>query len=340
VITAKIIAHSKCALTGKEIVTWELVYPRLIHSELMTHRLFSRNAASSRAIPVNKLLDMIRENPARPTRFGANQPGMQDKGVDHDALVWIEVTKSDGVVEMIPHTHDQAWDCASYDAIEWAAAFSKAGYHKQVCNRLTEPYQWMKTVLTATETDNWFWLRDHSEADPTIHELAIKMWDSLDNSTPVVLKAGDWHMPYYGEGFWKDSGYMGQNMEAIFNKRDSTSTLKNALIISSSCCAQVSYRVLDDTLEKAQYVYDRLIDSEPVHASPFEHQATPMKPEYVGNMNPSVNLSVFPRSWEQGVTHVGRNGAFWSGNFNGWIQHRQLIPNNACWEYTKRDKEL
>ena len=84
-ITAKIIAHS-VSPQGKEIITFELEYPRIIHSELMTHRLFSRNAASSRAIPVKTLIEMVRQDPAMPVRFGANQPGMQDKGLEHDGI--------------------------------------------------------------------------------------------------------------------------------------------------------------------------------------------------------------------------------------------------------------
>ena len=129
---------------------------------------------------------------------------------------------------------------------------------------------------------------------------------------------------------------MNDQMEALFNKCDHFSTLKNALAISSSCCAQVSYRKLDDRLEKAEEVYARLIESEPVHASPFEHQATPMGESgefWDKDGDYSVNLQCDPDTWEDGITAVDRNGNFWSGNFKGWIQHRQLIKNNACWDY-------
>ena len=332
-IDAKIVAHSKSSVTGKEIITWELVYPRFIHSEFLTHRLFSRNAASSRAIPVAKMLEMVREHPAMPVRFGANQAGMQDKGVDHTALVYIEELYNTALANGMDEDRaklfasinsSSAWRFAANKVAGIAEAFSNAGYHKQVANRLIEPFQWMKTVMTATEDDNWFWLRDHNDADPTIHALASVMWEAKQNSVPVTLTPNDWHMPYFngscGSGCWvKDA---------------ETDSLEDALAISSSCCAQVSYRKLDDSLEKAKDIFAKLIESKPCHASPTEHQATPMKPHDVG-----INWSCSVGTWEEGITHSDRQGKLWSGNFKGWIQHRQLIPDNVCNNYVPSTKE-
>ena len=316
-ITAKIIAHS-ITEDGKEIITWELEYPRFIHAEFMTHRLFSRNAASSRAIPVSAMIDQVKNNPAMPIHWGKNQAGMQAK----EELPAVLIASSKFL-----------WKRSAKFVAKVVEGLQKIGLHKQASNRLLEPYQMMKTVMTTTEDDNWFWLRNHTDAQPEIHALASVMLKEKRDSHPVVLRQGDWHVPYYGKGYWRDSGYVNSQMEALFNKRDRLSTLKNALAISSSCCAQVSYRKLDDRLEKAEEVYARLIESEPVHASPFEHQATPIAQTKIGNMCPSVNVSSMSSTWENGITHVDRNGNFWSGNFKGWIQHRQLIKNNACWDY-------
>lgn len=335
-IEAKIIAHSKSSVTGKEIITWELTYPRFIHSEFMTHRVFSRNAASSRAIPVAKMLEMVRLTPAMPVRFGANQAGMQDKGTGHDAFILMECEPDfDGNIEFIELTAEQWWEMAAHSAASYAEAFSDAGYHKQVANRLIEPFQWMKTVMTATEDDNWFWLRDHNDADPTIHALASVMWEAKQTSEPVILEPGEWHLPYVTarRQHWRVEGDFGPMMYWDF-RSGTELTLEQALAISSSCCAQVSYRKLDDTLEKAQTVYERLVGSEPVHASPFEHQATPMKPHDVG-----INWSCSVGTWEEGITHSDRQGKLWSGNFCGYIQHRQLIPNNVCNNYVPSTKE-
>lgn len=309
-ITAKIIAHS-IAPNGQMIVTWELEYQRFIHGEFMTHRLFSRNAASSRAIPVATIIDQVRNNPAMPIHWGVNQPGMQASNVLSDAL-----TASAKFL----------WKKAASFAADIAEGLNKIGLHKQATNRILEPFQTMKTVMTATCMDNFFWLRNHPDAQPEIRELARLMWEALQASTPIALQPGWWHTPYTEYGYWNP--YM--------EKADPEKTLANALAISSSCCAQVSYRKLDDTLEKAQMVYKRLVGSEPVHASPFEHQASPMAPylyQHGFAYDFEVNSPALPETWEEGITHADRKGNLWSGNFIGWVQHRQLIPNNVCKEY-------
>jgi hypothetical protein len=309
-ISAKILAYSRDH-KGRYIVSWELEYPRFIHGEFMTHRLFSRNAASSRAIPVKSMIAAVLADPAKPIHWGKNQPGMQaDEELD-------ELTKL-GVM--------QDWENASKHAAFYADSMDNKGAHKQIVNRLLEPFQTMKTVMTATCLDNFFWLRNHKDAQPEIRELARLMWEALQGQEPRLLHPGWWHVPYFHDGYW--CPFMMDE-----DCYDDPHTLKEALAISSSCCAQVSYRRLDDTLEKAQMIFQRLVDSKPVHASPFEHQATPMLDPQVGNMCPSVNLSGFPYSWEKGITHVDRNGEFWSGNFIGFIQHRQLLDDHTCWDY-------
>lgn len=296
-IRAEIVAHSKSSVNGKEIVTFSLEYPRFIHSELMTHRLFSRNAASSRAIPVAKMIEQVRNDPATPVHWGKNQSGMQAKE---------EVTNK---INSLGH-----WIDAASSAAYYADKLKHHGLHKQIVNRILEPFQWMKTVLTATELDNFFWLRKHPDAQPEIKLLAEKMWEALKESDPVTIEAGDWHTPYFGAGYWvKDCGI----------------PLEDALAISSSCCAQVSYRLLDDSLEKARDIYAKLVESKPVHASPFEHQATPM--EYTTASDGCWWIE--SESGMVGVTHADRNGQLWSGNFKSWIQHRQRIPENVCWNF-------
>lgn len=284
-ITAKIIAYSQ-APSGQLIVTFELEYPRFIHGELMTHRLFSRNAASSRAIPVAAIIEQVRNNPAMPIHWGANQAGMQAK---------------QELGTFRKKAAKKLWRIAAKAACKVAEAMTRVGLHKQVANRILEPFQTMKTVVTATCYENWFWLRDHADAQPEIRALAVAMLNELDSQDPARLGYKDWHMPYFGEGYWLEGCGI---------------PLADALAISSSCCAQVSFRKLDDTLEKARMIYARLVESEPVHASPFEHQAKPM-----------LRGADFRN---KGITHKDRAGHFWSGNFVGWIQHRQLIQNNVA----------
>lgn len=309
-ISAKILAYSKDH-KGRSIVSWELEYPRFIHGEFMTHRLFSRNAASSRAIPVQSMIQAIKDSPATPIHWGRNQSGMQAK----EELTGVELA----VVK-------DYWIQAADHATEIAGYMNYAGAHKQIVNRILEPFQTMKTVMTATCLDNFFWLRNHEDAQPEIKELARLMWEALNGATPVHLRSGWWHTPYFRDGYWKPV----RNDSEFGLIDDDDNTLQDALAISSSCCAQVSYRKLDDTLEKALIIYQRLVESKPVHASPFEHQATPMQEH---DPDDWVNYEGDATSWEKGVTHADRSGNLWSGNFIGFIQHRQLLDDHTCWEY-------
>lgn len=276
-ITAEIIQDS-ISPYGKRITTFSLEYPRFIHSELMTHRVFSRNAASSRAIPIGKMMDQVISDPAMPVSWGMNQAGMQ-AGEEHNS----------------PESCMWAWRQAASSAVKSATMLDKMGLHKQIVNRVLEPFQRMKTIVTSTEMDNFFALRCHPDAQPEIQVLAKAMYTAMAQSKPMELKVGEWHVPYVGR--YRCPEY--DNLIYFLDNDDQTDlTLDEALMVSSSCCAQVSYRVLDDTLEKAKMIYDKLVNSKPMHASPFEHQAKPS------------------------------NGFQTKSNFKGFIQNRYYIENS------------
>ena len=301
-ITARILADS-VAPNGVRMTTMEIEYPRFILAELNTHRMLSKNSASSRAIPVKTMHEHMRLNPAQPVHWGKNQPGMQAKE---------ELTDNDlADVQFM-------WQRAQQDAMHWAHQMSeRAGLHKQVANRITEPWMLMKTVISGTEWANFFWLRAHADAQPEIHELAVKMWDAHNASSPQLLHPGEWHLPYV------KSHRLSSGELIYLDASDMPITAEQARIISASCCAQVSYRKSDDSYEKAEKIFKQLIESQPCHASPVEHQATPMN---LSSMRRSE-----PETWEAGVTHHSANDDLWSGNLRGWIQFRKLIAGEAQW---------
>lgn len=295
-IVARCVARSSSAYCDKIITTMELEYPRLVHSEMMTHRVFSRNAASSRAIPVKKVIEQVRTNPATPVHWGANQAGMQ---ADNEL-----VGSRKAEVE-------EEWLAAANSAADHAEYMLERGAHKQVINRILEPYQFIKVVVTATEWNNFFALRDHKDADPTIRELAKCMCSAMDCVEPELLGGGEWHTPYV-EHKRDEEGVL------EYWTRGIQLDLNNALKVSGSCSAQVSYRLLDTSLEKAKNIYDKLVNSWPVHASPLEHCAEPMTDPDQEDVSDLT----------YGVTHVDKEGRGWSGNFCGWIQGRQTIDGN------------
>jgi len=275
--TVKVLAHSQHPQTGTILITYELEYSRFIHSELLTHRVFSKNSASSRAIPIARMIEQVKTNPAIPVHWGKNQEGMAARQV-------LDIDSQNRCAAL--------WLNARDSAVQYVEALSSLGLHKQTANRILEPWFRMKIVLTTTEQSNWFELRDHEDAQPDIQDLAQTMHTAFKASTPKVLKIGEWHLPYVEQN--SSGNWISDEGKEI--------SLEDARKISCSCCAQVSYRRNDTSMEKADKVYDRLIGATPKHFSPFEHQATPILLE-----NDSVDK--------------------WSGNFRNFTQYRKLLEN-------------
>lgn len=319
-ITATIIADSVSAPTGQRITTFELEYPRFIHAELMTHRQFSRNSASSRAIPIDKMIELVQTNTAEPIHWGRNQSGMQAGG---------EIVNVPSAI--------QVWTDARNDAIKHAKNLQELGLHKQIVNRVLEPFQIMKVIVTATSFDNFFNLRCHPDAQPEIRHLAELMLKAMQESTPETLSAGEWHTPYVHHERDDDDTlvYFVYETDTTGTESDNYQykhylTLEDALKVSCSCAAQVSYRKNDTSIAKAISIYDKLVNSNPVHASAFEHCATPID----GSIDEELDTDV-------GITHFSAlDGVFtaYSGNFANWVQYRQLIPNHDCKKFKGVEK--
>lgn len=258
-IEAKIIADS-VSPTNARLTTFQLVYPRMVHAELMTHRVFSRNASSSRAIPVKKIIQQVIDNPAMPVYWGKNQKGMQARQ------------------ELTPEEIEQAkeiWLRGRDKAVEQARQLVDLGVHKQIANRILEPWHHIHVVVTATDFDNFFSLRCHPDAQPEIKVLAEQMRDLFFESEPVELALGMWHLPYVSS-------------QPMYLPTGDKSLLK----ASTARCARVSYMTHDNkepTLEKDVGLHDQLLRD--VHMSPFEHPATP-------NVDPNAYSGNF-KGWIQ-----------------------------------------
>lgn len=327
-IVAKIVVDS-ISESGKRITTFELEYPRYIHCELLTHRMLSKNCSSSRAIPIEKMLGYIENNMAVPVYLGRNKSGMQ--AVE-------EIEDKDKALSV--------WRDSFYQVEDSVNKLLDLKVHKQIANRLTEPYQMMKVVVTATEWDNFFNLRIDKNAQPELVLLADKMFNAMQGSTPKTLKAGQWHLPYVEI---ENDGYSNSHEYFIYDEDKSNSEtngymyktpllLEDAIKISVASCAAVSYRTENMTLAKADKIFDMLINAETLHSSPFEHVAMPMRlPEMK-----YIAMEKFVSGWDDGVTHMRRDGNMCSGNFTGWIQYRHLLNNNTCnnFDYNNRMKSF
>lgn len=256
-IKVEIICDS-IASSGVRLTTFVLTYPRFIHAELMTHRVFSRNASSSRAIPVKKSIQMVMDDPVIPLAFTKNQKGMQGGEV-------LDVEAHEAAVK--------AWLEGRDRAVEVANKLADLEVHKQYANRVLEPYAHITVVLTATDFDNWFALRCHPMAQPEICVLATLMWEAYSLATPDDLEDGEWHLPFINESVMEDTCAVATISGITW---DSESLRGTILKRSVARCARVSYLNHDGTqssLAQDIELYGRLLGSAPLHASPAEHQA-------------------------------------------------------------------
>jgi hypothetical protein len=300
-IIARVIADS-VTTNGKRMTTFECEAPRIILAEINTMRMLSKNCSSSRAIPVNTILNQVRNDPFLPVEWGKNKAGM---------------SSTETMTEAEAKETEAMWREAGNSAAFYSQKLLDLGLHKQWANRGTETYQFIKQVISGTEWNNLWWLRNHDAAQPEYHELSRVMHEAFELSVPKLLLVGEWHTPYVSSTRNSATGVM--------EYFDSTGALLNvveAQKVSSSCCAQSSYRKSDDSLAKALDIYEKLVGMDRKHASPFEHIATPI---------PLQTKPFSPSTWVNGITHVNKNGQLGSGNLYGFIQFRQLIEDHTKW---------
>lgn len=242
-ITAKSILASRHAVTGKVLHTVLARYPLVIHAELMTHRVFSRNAGSSRAIPVAKMIADVESDPFVPLVWTKNEPGMQGRQVltgDYESAARI------------------AWATAMKFATNYTRILAEVGAHKQIVNRLLAPFAHITTLISSTEWDGFLAQRDHADAEPHMQILAREIRTALETADVQTLQPGEWHLPFVTEGERREYG------------------IDEMKILSVARCASTSYKTVDGfdmTLDRAQEIYDKLLNADPIHASPFEHVA-------------------------------------------------------------------
>lgn len=287
----KIIKDS-VGLNGVRLTTFEVTYPLIIHAEMMTHRVFSRNVASNRAIPVAKLVKSVQDNPFIPERFPQNKSGMQNKD-------WLEGWKA--------KIAKSVWLLGRTASVWTAKGLMKLGVHKQIANRVLAPWLWTTMVLTATDFDNFEDLRVHEMAQPEIFVIAKMMKEARQESVPELLKQGEWHLPYISDetkreawdiayrDIYSDDGTIPKGGWESFRTKVEDKALEICILVSIGRCARVSYlnHGEGNPLLKDLGLAETLIDNK--HMSPTEHVATPL------------------------------TSADYCGNFRGWKQYRKTI---------------
>ena len=257
------IAQDSTNSNGDRLLTFSLTYGRLIHSEMLRHRAASHSVKSSRAIPLKKYRKEVEENPYMPVKFGTNQKGMQageetDASASHGKTVW----KISAKIACLMHS-----------------MMEKANIHKEVANRILEPYVWVEETLTVEHDAlvEMGKLRIHEDAQEDIRVVIEMMLEAAEQNTPLLLKNDEWHLPYVVRKRNDDDDNL-----SYFDNDGKILTLDEAIVCSAARCARSSYANHDNSMtthENDSKLADRLIGSDPMHLSPFEHQARPFNDE-------------------------------------------------------------
>lgn len=288
---AKILADSISVDGQVRLTTMEITLHRFVLAEFNTHRVFSRNSASSRAIPVEKMLERYVNHPALPVDLPSEQPGMQGgselTGYHRNEAVWLLEDIHRDTAEKIRFYLDTHPD-------------KSTRLHKSVLNRMLEPFMWHTIIVTSTEWDNFFKQRCTPQAQPEIRVTAELMRAALEASTPQELDTAQWHLP-------------------LLTEQDGTLDIMTQLKVSVARCARVSYLTHDGirSIEADLELYDETL-AKWGHWSPLEHVATPLvypKGLHTGNLGyPWVQLRALVERWGDGtldaVEEVNENGFF------------------------------
>jgi thymidylate synthase ThyX len=334
---AEILADSKNP-QGDRITTMKVTFPRFILAEFNTHRMFSRNSASSRAIPFKKMVKMVEENPFVPIAWQRDHKGMQGSDyiteqyiIDFKKGVWLNARNK--AVQSAEELHSPMSKATSVFHIE---ELKSSDVTKQLCNRLLEPFMWHTVIVTATEWENFFKLRcpqyespsgeifkskrdysnksqwsgcekwseldwlgcNKSQAEIHIQAIAELMWDAMNESTPKQLQSGQWHVPF-GDNINEEA------LEEVMLKLHIDLTPYNMAVnqvkVATARCARISYETLGDN-PKIDYEADLKLHDILVkngHASPLEHCA------------------------------LATNDSNWYGNFKGWNQYRKILESQS-----------
>lgn len=304
------------SLDSYRLTTFEVTMPRIVLAEFNTHRVFSRNSASSRAIPVGKMIRRVQEDPYIPSSWGKNQKGMQ---------------ANEDVSEAEAQRARSQWLRARDHAVFCAGEMLDIGIHKQTTNRLLEPFMWHTVIVSSTEWTNFENLRDHPAAHPDIQTPAHLIREARAASTPKVVLYGEWHLPLVESEDTAD-------LDGIVEGTNLKSLSDLAAQVSAGRCARVSYLAHDGRRDISEdlEMFDKLVG--PGHLSPLEHPARPMtetelrmfaQKEFVwnpasgGTSSDAKGGSSRPAIGGWNLTR--RRYRHFCGNYEGWIQRRKLV---------------
>lgn len=179
----------------------------------------------------------------------------------------------------------------------------------------------LSEFLTTKEIDtsNWSeekWLSlNKGQAEIHIMDLAEKIYDAVNESTPEILSPGQWHIPFMSK---IDSS----KLKSLSGKDITEEMVK----ISTALSARTSYTVVGEekeiNYENMINLHDRLLNQDPPHSSPFEHCARAMDDNEYHNYIKGIRMDYNGKHYVERPETLG-----WCYNLKGFISYRYLVDN-------------
>jgi hypothetical protein len=364
-IKAEIVAHS-LSPQGEELISVLATFPRIILAEVNTHRMLSKNTSSSRAIPFLKMVETIENNPFIPIAWQKEHKGMQGTEYlteERDTSMAIQkwLRTRDLVVQEAKFLNDSVKVTKQLtnrllEPFMWTTMLitgSKSGwdnFFKLRCPQYLHEasgtiYNSRKDFITRDFEDylmpfdggnstNLDWLKiNKGQAEIHIMDLAEKIWDAKNESTPIQLEAGQWHIPFWDKinlnfgDFFNITGKGTTNFQHI-------EELKVKMSVAMG--ARTSYTIVGEEKEINPEtligLHDKLLTWDPPHSSPFEHCARAMSTfEYASYYRGKLHNPEFQDGTDEIIDYlVGmeESSMGWCYNLKGFIPYRYLVDNS------------
>lgn len=362
-ISAKIVADS-ISPQGDRLISVLCTFPRIILSEVNTHRMLSKNTSSSRAIPFKKMVEAVQNNPFIPIAWQKEHKGMQ--GSEY-------FTDKEQIEELV-----EEWLYVRNTSVTQAKILHDMKATKQLVNRLLEPFMWTTMLITGSKEgwDNFFNLRcpqysfgsntndpktwkskkdaikdfpdwvsrndfywntiNKGQAEIHIMALAEEIYDAMNESTPKQLQAGEWHVPFENKIDlidWLDTVNDDGHLDGDLDEQDRLFGI-DKVKISTAMAAHTSYTTVGNepvkSYEKWIELHDKLIAYDPPHSSPMEHCARAMSDEeYECFLKGERKINKNANHWSDVEYFYDYDKIFgWCNNLKGFIPYRYFIDNN------------
>jgi hypothetical protein len=170
---------------------------------------------------------------------------------------------------------------------------------------------------------NYYDWAEINKGQAEIHMMALAecIWDAVSESTPKVLKEGEWHIPFEDKLPTLKVAYTDDGLDY----REKCTT-EDKIFMSVAMAARTSYTVVGEekaiNYEAMIGLHDRLLAQDPPHSSPLEHCAKAMSEDEYYNFIKGERVDKEGIHYASNFSRLG-----WCNNLKGFIPYRYMVDN-------------